>query len=147
MRTLLPILRRHNWLTRPTWDLFDRFFEDFELPSLWSEETKWVPAFDMSETDKELVVSVEVPGMDAKEISINLSKGMLTVSGEKKHEHQEEKENYHRIERRYGSFSRTIALPVDVDADKVDAAYKDGVLKITLPKTETAETKKIEIKT
>ena len=146
MRSLLPTLRRHDWLTSPDWDVFDRFFDDLRLPRLWKEDQAWMPVFDMSETDKELIVKVEVPGMDNKDISLSLANGCLTISGEKKHQEKEEKENYHRTERRYGAFCRNIVLPVDVDPDKVDATYKDGVLKITLPKTESKKTKRIEIK-
>ena len=73
--------------------LFDRFFEDFSMPSLFSEERTFAPAFDVSETEKELIVEAEVPGMDKNDISINLSNGLLTIKGEKKHEKKEEKEN------------------------------------------------------
>jgi HSP20 family protein len=131
---------------RPAWDLFDRFFEDFELPTLFREETEFTPAFDVSETEKELIVKAEVPGMDKKDININLSGGLLTITGEKKQEKKEESENYHCFERRYGKFSRTMRLPAEVDTEKVDATYKDGVLKVTLPKSETVKPKKVKIK-
>jgi HSP20 family protein len=84
--------------------------------------------------------------MDKKDINITVSDGMLTIKGEKKHEKNEENEHYHRVETRYGTFSRTMRLPTEVQADKVDATYKDGVLNITLPKSEAVEPKKIEIK-
>ncbi len=145
MSALLPILRRTNWMRRPAWDLFDQFFEDFDLPTLFSEDRTFTPAFDVSETEKELIIKAEVPGMDKKDISVSLTDGLLTIKGEKKHEKVEEKENYHHVERRYGTFSRTLRVPVEVDTDKVDATYKDGVLKVTLPKSETVEPKKIEI--
>ncbi|MEE9402349.1 MAG: Hsp20/alpha crystallin family protein, partial [Desulfobacteria bacterium] len=92
-------------------------------------------------------VKGEVPGMDKKDINITVSDGMLTIRGEKKHEKKEENEQYHRVERRYGAFSRTMRLPHEVEADKVDATYKEGVLSIRLPKSEAVEPKKIEIKT
>jgi HSP20 family protein len=110
------------------------------------EETEFTPAFDVSETEKELIVKAEVPGMDKKDININLSDGLLTITGEKKHEKKEEGENYHCFERRYGKFSRTMRLHSAVNTEKVDAMYKDGVLTITLPKTETVKPKKVEIK-
>lgn len=147
MFALTPILRRTGLLNRPERDFFDRFFADFALPSIAFEDTEWMPAFDMSETDKELIVKGEVPGMDKKDINITVSDGMLTIRGEKKHEKKEENEHYHRVERRYGAFSRTIRLPHEVEADKVDATYKEGVLSIRLPKSEAVEPKKIEIKT
>jgi HSP20 family protein len=115
------------------------------MPSLFAEERTFAPAFDVSETKKELIVEAEVPGMDKKDIRINLSNGVLTIQGEKKHEKKEEKENYHRLERRYGAFSRTMRLPVEVDPDKVDATYKNGLLTVTLPKSEAVEPKKIEV--
>ena len=144
MNALIPILRGSGLVRRPDLDFFDRFFEDFALPRLFSEEPALTPAFDVSETEKELIVKAEVPGMDKKDIHINLSDGLLTIKGEKKQE--KKNENYHSVERRYGMFSRTIRLPFEVEADKVDATYKDGVLKVTLPKSEAAKPKKIEIK-
>ena len=147
MTALLPTLRRRGLVGRPAWGLFDRFFEDFEPPNLFSEEMTFMPAFDVSETQNELIVKGEVPGMDQKDIDINLSDGLLTIKGEKKHEKEDKNENYHCVERHYGKFSRTMRVPFEVEADKVDATYKDGVLKVTLPKSETAKPKKIEIKT
>ena len=146
MYALMPILRRSGLVRRPERDFFDRFFEDFGLPRLFSEEREWVPAFDVSETEKELIVKAEVPGMDKKDIHINLSEGLLTIKGEKKQEKKDDNENYHCVERRYGTFTRTMRLPFEVEADKVDATYNDGVLKLTLPKSEPAKAKEIEIK-
>jgi HSP20 family protein len=116
------------------------------LPSVAFEDTEWVPAFDVSETDKELIVKAEVPGIDKKDINITVSDGMLTIEGEKKHEKKEDNGQYHRVERRYGTFFRTMQIPDEVEADKVDATYKDGVLKIRLPKSEAVHPRKIEIK-
>ena len=84
--------------------------------------------------------------MDKKDINISLSDGLLTITGEKKQEKEDKNENYHRVERRYGKFSRTMRLPSEVDTEKVDAIYKDGALKITLPKSETVKPKKVKIK-
>ncbi len=146
MSALIPILRPRGLLSRPERDFFDRFFEDFRLPRLFSEEREWVPPFDVSETEKEVIVKAEVPGMDKKDIHINLSEGLLTIKGEKKQEKKDDSENYHCVERRYGTFTRTMRLPFEVEADKVDATYNDGVLKLTLPKSEPAKAKEIEIK-
>ena len=146
MNALMPILRRTGLVRRPTWDIFDRFFEDFEIPVGFREETEFTPAFDVSETENELIVKAEVPGMDKKDINVNLSDGLLTITGEKHHEKKEESEKYHCFERRYGKFSRTMRLPSEVETEKVDAMYKDGVLTITLPKSETVKPKQIEIK-
>lgn len=146
MTALTPILRRHGLLGRPHRDFFECFFGDFGLPSLFSEEREFAPAFDVSETDKELIVIGEIPGMDKKDINISLSDGLLTITGEKKQEKEDKNENYHRVERRYGKFSRTLRVPSEVETDKVDATYKEGVLKITLPKSEHVKPKKIKIK-
>ena len=145
MTALIPILRRHGLLGRPNRD-FGRFFEDLDLPTLFSEEREFTPAFDVSETEKELIVKAEVPGIDKKDIDISLSDGVLTIKGEKRLEREDKNEHYYTAERRYGAFSRTMPLPVEVDTNKVDATYKEGVLKITLPKSETAKAKKIEVK-
>jgi HSP20 family protein len=145
MTALIPILRRHRLLGRPNRD-FGRFFEDFDLSTLFSEGREFLPAFDVSETEKQLIVKAEVPGMDKEDIDISLSDGVLTIKGEKRQEREDKNEHYHTAERRYGAFSRTMPLPVEVDTNKVDATYKEGVLKIILPKSETAKAKKIEVK-
>jgi len=146
MNALLPILRRRGLVGRPALGLFDRFLEDFDWPGVLSKEMTFTPALDVSETENQLIVKAEVPGMDQKDIDISLSDGLLTITGEKKHEKEDKDENYHCVERHYGKFSRTMRVPFDVEADKVDAIYKDGVLKVTLPKSEMAKPKKIEIK-
>ena len=130
----------------PSRDLFDRFFDDWEFPSLFNEKNEWTPAFDITENDKEYVVSAELPGIDIKDVEISISDGILSVKGEKKNETEDKGEGYHRIERRYGSFHRSFRIPGKVESDKVDASYKDGILKVLLPKAEGTETKKIEIK-
>ena len=107
---------------------------------------EWLPSLDISDTKNELVVKAEVPGMDAKDIDISLSDGMLTIKGEKKQEKEEKETNYHLIERSYGSFLRSVNLPGEVQGDKISASYKDGILKITLPKSEEAKKKEIKIK-
>ena len=139
MFALTPIVRQKGFLRRPERDFVDRFFGDFALPNLMFEGAEWTPAFDVSETDSELIIKAEVPGMDKKDINITVSDGMLTIKGEKKHEKKEENEHYHRVETHYGTFSRALRLPTEVVADKVDATYKDGVLNVTLPKSEAAE--------
>ena len=145
MSRFLSLIPRRNSLT-PSVDLFDRFFDDWRLPSLFSDEDTWVPAFDIKENDKEYEVTAELPGIDPKDIDITLSEGILSVKGEKKHEEEEKGEDYHRIERRYGSFHRSFRIPGKVDVDKIDANYKDGVLKLMIPKSEGSETKKIDVK-
>jgi HSP20 family protein len=125
--------------------LFDRFMEGWPF-GVSAEERGWAPSVDVSETGKEVIVKAELAGIDPKDIDVSVRGDLLIVTGERKQEKEEKGENFHRVERSYGSFSRSIRLPADVDASKVDAKYKDGVLKIVLPKTKQAAAKKIEIK-
>jgi HSP20 family protein len=144
MANLLNLIpKRENFLPD---DVFDRFFNDFYPLSMLKEKDEWLPAFDIVENEKEYVVSAELPGMEVKDIEVTLSDGILTVKGEKKQAHEDKGEDYHRIERHYGSFHRSFRLPGKLKMDGVDANYKDGILRLTLPKTEESETKKIEVK-
>ncbi len=146
MRSLLPTLRRSSdWATSPSWRMFDRFFEQLDMPEI-SGDKQWMPTVDVSETDGHVIVRAEVPGMEKDDINVTLSDGLLTIHGEKKQEKEEEKENYRFVERRYGSFSRSVRVPDGVDAEKIEASYKDGVLKVSIPKGESEITRKIEIK-
>ena len=123
---------------------FDRLFEDF-----WPAETperEWLPALDLSETEDKVLVKVELPGIDPKDIEVTVLGELLTIKGERKQEKEEKEEDYHRVERVYGSFCRTLRLPTTAEPDKVSASYKDGILKLTIPKKEEAKAKKIEVK-
>ncbi len=102
---------------------------------------------DVKETDKNIQVTLELPGIEEKDIDVNVTKDLLTIKGEKQAEKDEKKEGYHLIERSFGSFHRSVPLPPGVETDQVKANFKNGVLKITLPKSEEAqkETKKVEI--
>lgn len=146
-RMLQLVPSRRSFLSLiPELDLFDRFFNDLPLPSLFSEGKVLSPAFDISETEKEYVITGEIPGIDVKELDVTLLDGILTVKGEKKQEKEEKDEDYHQVERHYGSFERSFRIPEKVKADELEATYKDGILKIFLPKSEASEVKKIEIK-
>ena len=149
MSDLIPWRKREEWgltqMRREMDRLFDRFFESWPFRG-FAETGRWMPSVDVSETDKELIVRVELPGMDPKEIDISVSGNVLTVKGERKHEREEKKENFHLVERSSGSFSRSIQLPTDVQSDKIKATYKDGVLSISMPKTKAEAVKKIEVK-
>ena len=128
-------------------DFVNRFFDrDFWAPSDLFREDRLLPSVDISEGKKDITVKAEIPGVEANDIDISLNGKLLTIKGEKKQEKEEKDENYHRMERSYGYFNRTIELPAEVDPEKVDASYKKGVLKIELKKTRESETKKIEIK-
>jgi HSP20 family protein len=125
--------------------VWDSFFEG--RPSRRTrEEGEWLPSLDVSETKSDLVVKAELPGMEAKDIEISLNEGLLTIKGEKKQEREEKEEGYHLIERSYGTFTRSIRLPKDVQSDKIKASFKNGVLKVILPKSEEAKKKEIKIK-
>jgi HSP20 family protein len=126
----------------------DRLFERFLEPD-WGEFPAlgdWAPSMDVSETKEAFVVKMEVPGMEPGDIQVALQENMLTVKGEKKQEKEEKDERYHRMERSYGAFTRTVKLPVTVDASKVAAAFKNGVLSVTLPKTPAAKGTTIPVK-
>ena len=128
----------------------DRLWEDYfgaGRRGLRPLEAEWAPAVDVSETAEEVVVKAEVPGMEAKDIDISLSGDILTIKGEKKSEREETKENYHLVERSYGSFSRSLKLPAAVVVDKIEASYQKGVLTISCPKKEEVKPKTIEVKT
>lgn len=103
---------------------------------------------DVCEREKEYEITAELPGMDTSNIDVKLANGMLTIKGEKKEEKEEKQKDYYVSERRYGSFERYFALPDGVDADKIGASFKNGVLKVTLPKTAEAQkpAKKIDVK-
>ncbi len=109
------------------------------------EEGEWLPALDISETKDDYVIKAEIPGIDPKDIDISLSDGMLTIKGQKKQEKEEKEQNYHLIERSYGSFLRSIPLGGEIQSDKIKAEYKNGILKIVLPKSEKAKQKEIKI--
>jgi HSP20 family protein len=105
----------------------------------------WVPAIDLFEDKDTLTVKCEVPGMKKEEIDISLHEGFLTISGERKREEQKKEGELYRTERYEGRFSRSIALPSKVNADKINATYKDGVLTVVLPKAEEAKPKQIQV--
>src|SRR4030043_1019466 len=120
----------------------DRFWDSFlegGSRKRTEEGGEWLPSLDVAETKNELVVKAEVPGMDPKNIDISLSEGVLTIKGEKKEEKEEKEADYHFVERSYGSFTRLVQLPKEVKSDKISASYKNGILKVTLPKSEEAK--------
>ncbi|HZV21573.1 MAG TPA: Hsp20/alpha crystallin family protein [Hyphomicrobiales bacterium] len=123
----------------------------FDIEPMWRRELGWpaAPAVDIAESDKAYEITAELPGMDEKTIEVKLADGGLTIKGEKREEKEEKKKDYYLHERRFGSFERSFAVPEGVDADKIEASFKKGVLTITLPKKPEAikPEKKIEVKT
>jgi HSP20 family protein len=143
-----------------TWErafdrLFDRMFDDFRRwPSLWGTERWWpsrelglrVPPVDVYEEKDQVVVKTELPGLGKDDVSLTLSEDTLTIRGEKKKEEEVKEEDYHRWERSYGSFVRTVELPVQVKGDEAKADFKNGVLTVRLPKSEEAKRRQIQVK-
>ncbi len=156
--------RLADW--RPFTDLrrqIDRLFDDFpwgswpapfgrtlDLEPFWRGELSWAkaPAIDVAERDNGYELTAELPGMDASNIEVKYADNLLTIKGEKKEEKEEKKKGYYMSERRYGSFQRSLRLPNGIDADKIAASFKNGVLTVTLPKTAEAQKseKKITVK-
>ena len=137
--------------------LFDEFGDDFwrrpfrslaGLEKGWAQKLVASPAIDIAETDKAYEITAELPGIDQKNIEVNVANGGITIRGEKKQETEEKNKDYYVSERRYGSFERYFSLPEGVDADKIEASFKNGVLKVMLPKTAEAQkpAKRIEVK-
>jgi len=136
------ISRLHNELGG--W--YDRLWDNGSmLPAKFFTPNGLSPVLDISESKKEITVRVEIPGVEAGDLDVSLDGRTLVIKGEKKQEQEDRDENYHRMERSYGYFRRTVQLPVDVDPSKVEAVYKKGVLKVVLKKTRESETKKIEV--
>jgi len=107
----------------------------------------WTPACDVKETENEIIVKADVPGVSEKDLEVKLEDGTLTIKGERKFEEEKKGEGYHRIERGYGTFVRCFSVPDTVDPDKVKATYKDGVLTVVLPKKEAAKPRTIKVTT
>jgi HSP20 family protein len=124
--------------------IFDEFFG--RVPSrVEPEEGAWSPSVDISENNNAITINAEIPGMSKEDIKINIQDNTMTLKGEKKQEKEEKDANYHRVERSYGAFMRSFTLPTPVQADKVKASYKNGVLRIVLPKSEEVKPKEIPI--
>src|ERR671910_3839846 len=116
--------------------LFDRFFEG-RAPN--GTARRWIPAMDLVETDDHLVLRGDLPGMTEDDIDIEIKDNVLTVSGERKSEHEEKGKGFHRVERSFGSFSRSLTLPQGVDTDEVAASFDNGVLEVKIPKPEESK--------
>ena len=143
---LIPFTKEKSELARLHRDMDDlvtSFFGD--RPMLFSERELW-PAIDIRDDENAITVKAEVPGCRAEDVDISVQGNTLTISGEKKHEEEKKEKGYYYAERSYGSFRRDLTLPADVDSTKIDAACKDGVLTITLPKSEKAKAIKVKVK-
>jgi len=120
--------------------VFDDFFTGYDMMPFGPMKNEFSPSVNVAETDEAIEVTAELPGMSEKDVDVSLTQDALTIKGEKKQEHEEKGQDYYHMERSYGSFSRVIPLPRDmVDADKVEASFDKGVLRVTLPKLEKAQ--------
>ena len=161
IRSLVPRTMGRRAVARPQEDsglvyfqreinrLFDTFVDDAGFGP-WRGETGssgdgFIPAVNVAETDRELKVVAELPGLDEKDVTVDVDDGAVTIRGERKEECEDREANWYRVERRYGSFQRTIPLPVEVVGDEAKAAFKKGVLTITLPKRPEVERKRKRI--
>jgi len=135
-----------DWLT-----LRERMNRLFDEPFTGREEERgltvgtWAPSVDIRETDKELVMTAEIPGVNEDDIEINVEGNTVSLKGKREFEKETKEEDYHRIERSYGSFCRSFSLPGYVDQDKIKAEYDDGILKLTMPKKPELKAKKVKV--
>ncbi len=147
---LIPYIRRSEtpariWPETPS--LFEEFFNDpFFSPQARTSD-RWLPAVDILEKDGNMVLRAEVPGVSEKDIDLKLEGNILTLKGEKRHEHEEERNNYHRMESFYGSFTRSFTLPDSVDRDHIKADYKNGILTVTIPQKPEVRPREIPVST
>ena len=132
----------HNEMGRAFGDLFGS--QEGETDT---EETYWMPTVDISETENHFEIRAEIPGVSEKDVSISVTDNRLTVKGEKRQEAETKDKNYHRVERRYGSFQRSFTLPRHVETSDIKAGYTDGVLTVSIPKPEAAKPAEIPITT
>ncbi len=156
LKSLIPVGRDRRVATpaNPFMSLqreIDKLFDDFtrgfpSFPSFGNGKFELVPSIDVSETDKAIEITAELPGLEEKDVQVNVADNLLTIRGEKKAEKEEKDKNYRLIERSYGSFERTLELPDGVNADAIQASMSKGVLKVTVPKPAPAQSKKIDVK-
>jgi HSP20 family protein len=147
--TDMPIVRRKDLDPQVSQvglrDEVNRLFDSFFTPAASPFAASWLPAIDIAETDTSFVVSAELPGMKAEDVDINLTNNILTLQGEKKEEKDETNRNWHRVERSFGSFRRTVQLPDGLDAEKTKATFENGVLKVELAKSSGAKPRTIHV--
>ncbi|HDI61239.1 MAG TPA: Hsp20/alpha crystallin family protein [Desulfobacteraceae bacterium] len=147
MNVWFPLIRSQRQARFPDPGLFDRIFAETAASPAGETVQAWTPAIDVSETPAEIVVHAEVPGMDKKDLDLTFSDGLLTIRGEKRAETQTEGSRHLHVERRYGSFSRTVRIPDTVDAGAIGANYKDGLLTVRLPKRSGEKRRRVPIQT
>lgn len=139
--TLMRYSKPKDPLSKNFSDIMDEFFND----AVRSRRDSFVPSIDISETDDKFVITAELPGMNKDNIDINLENNRLSISGERSLKKEEEGKKFHRVETQYGTFERSFQLPDNVDEDSISASYENGMLNITIDKSEEEVKKKIEI--
>ena len=131
-------------------DKFDRYTRAAGQPRAGSQEViatgDWAPRVDIAETDKAFVIKAEIPEVNKEDVKVTVDNGVLAIRGERKQEKEEKGKKFHRVERYYGSFTRSFTLPDNVDESKIKASFKDGMLNLQIPKTEEVKPKAIEVK-
>jgi len=131
-------------------DVFDRYSKALSWPRLGGSEIMtggdWAPRVDIAETEKEFIIKAEIPEVKKEEVKISVDNGILSIRGERKQEKEEKGKKFHRVERYYGSFTRSFTLPDNVDETKIEASFKDGMLNIQIPKSEKSKPKAIDVK-
>lgn len=133
-----------NWRTP-----MNRLFDEFLAPTQWSEDSQslwnWNPAVDIMDHDDHIVITAEIPGVDKKDISVDVKDRVLTLRGERSSDNEVKEDRFYRRERTFGKFERSFTLPAAVDPDNIEAEYKDGVLKIEVPKPEGHKPRQISV--
>jgi HSP20 family protein len=122
------------------------FDESFGIPREDVALKAWAPAVDVYEDENAFLIKLELPEVNREDVKVSLNENTLSISGERRVENEDKRENYHRVERSYGQFYRSFTLPPNVNVEAIDAQFKDGVLRLTLPKREEAKPKQIEVK-
>jgi HSP20 family protein len=144
----MAVVRWDPW--REIDDMFDRYTRAVGQPRTGSQEViatgDWAPRVDIAETDKAFVIKVESPEVNKEDVKVTVDNGVLTIRGERKQEKEEKGKRFHRVERHYGSFTRSFTLPDNVDETNVKASFKDGMLNLQIQKTEEVKPKAIEVK-
>ena len=144
----MPLIRWDPW--REIEDMFERYNKAVGWPRSGGQEIMrtgdWSPRVDIAETEKEFVIKAEIPEVKKEDVKVTVDNGVLTVLGERKQEKEEKGKKFHRVERLYGSFSRSFTLPENVDGSKIKATFSDGMLSLQIPKMAEAKVKAIQVK-
>jgi HSP20 family protein len=145
---LVPYIRREMGSRQDPSRVFEEFLDDFFAPAAASSSPSgrtWIPAVDILEKEGDLILRAELPGLEEKDIELKLEGNVLTLKGERKFENKDKRENYHRVESYYGSFSRSFTLPEGADRDKISAEYKNGILTVKVPQRPEVKAREIPV--